>query len=94
MDLQFLGLDVDQDVTGLMDKITCLAAPYIPFDGMNEAGVSCGIYMTYQGPDASVATAQDTEKPDITSTTLLRLILDYAGYCGGSGGAGGSLRPA
>lgn len=78
VDLQFLGLDVDQDVTGLMDKITCLAAPYIPFDGMNEAGVSCGIYMTYQGPDASVATAQDTEKPDITSTTLLRLILDYA----------------
>ena len=31
VDLQFLGLDVDQDVTGLMDKITCLAAPYIPW---------------------------------------------------------------
>lgn len=78
VDLQFLGLSVDQDVTGLMDKITCLAAPYIPFDGMNDAGVSCGIYMTYQGPDESISTCQDTEKPDITSTTMLRLILDYA----------------
>ncbi len=79
VDLQFLGLSVDEDITGLMDKITCLAAPYIPFDGMNDAGVSCAIYMTYQGPDGSVSTGQDTDKPDITSTTMLRLILDYAG---------------
>lgn len=79
VDLQFLGLSVDEDITGLMDKITCLAAPYIPFDGMNEVGVSCGIYMTYQGPGDSVSTHQNTDKPDITSTTMLRLILDYAG---------------
>ena len=79
VDLQFLGLSVDEDITGLMDKITCLAAPYIPFDGMNDAGVSCAIYMTYQGPDGSVSTNQNTDKPDITSTTMLRLILDYAG---------------
>ncbi len=77
VDLQFLGLDVDQDVTGLMDKITCLAAPYIPLDGLNDAGVSCGIYMTYQGEE-TVATDQNTDKPDLTSTTMLRLILDYA----------------
>ena len=79
VDLQFLGLSVDEDITGLMDKITCLAAPYIPFDGMNDAGVSCAIYMTYQGPADSVSTNQNTDKPDITSTTMLRLILDYAG---------------
>ncbi len=78
IDLQFLGIDVDKDVTSLIDKITCLAAPYIPFDGMNDAGVSCGIYMTYQGPEESISTNQDSEKPDITSTTMLRLILDYA----------------
>lgn len=77
IDLQFLGIDVDQDVTSLMDKITCLAAPYVPLDGVNDAGVSCGIYMTYQG-EKTVPTDQDTEKPDLTSTTLLRLILDYA----------------
>lgn len=78
VDLQFLGIDVDQDMTVLMDKVICLAAPYTPLDGVNDAGVSCGIYMTYQGGDETVATSQDTDKPDFTSTTLLRLILDYA----------------
>lgn len=78
VDLQFLGIDVDQDMTGLMDKVICLAAPYAPLDGINDAGVSCGIYMTYQGGEETVATSQDTDKPDFTSTTLLRLILDYA----------------
>ena len=78
VDLQFLGIDVDQDMTGLMDKVICLAAPYAPLDGVNDAGVSCGIYMTYQGGEETVATSQDTDKPDSTSTTLLRLILDYA----------------
>lgn len=78
VDLQFLGIDVDQDMTSLMDKVICLAAPYAPLDGVNDAGVSCGIYMTYQGGDETVATSQETDKPDFTSTTLLRLILDYA----------------
>ena len=78
VDLQFLGIDVDKNVTGLMDKITCLAATYAPLDGINDAGVSCGIYMTYQGGEKTVATDQNTDKPDLTSTTLLRLILDYA----------------
>ena len=78
VDLQFLGLDVEKNVEGLANRITCLAAPYIPLDGINDAGVACGIYMTYQGGDA-VPTDQQTDRPDITSTTLLRLILDYAG---------------
>lgn len=78
VDLQFLGIDVDSNVKGFMNKVTCLAAPYAPMDGINDAGVSCGIYMTYQGGGETVATNQDTDKPDFTSTTLLRLILDYA----------------
>ena len=77
-DLQFLGLDVNKNPDHLMDKITALAAPYIPLDGINDAGVSCGIYMTYQGGAQTVPTNQDTQRPDFTSTTLLRLILDYA----------------
>lgn len=77
VDLQFLGIDVDKNVEGLMEKITCLAATYAPLDGINDAGVSCGIYMTYQGEE-TVPTNQNTDKPDFTSTTLLRLILDYA----------------
>lgn len=78
VDLQFIGMDVDKDVEGLMNKITCLAAPYAPLDGMNSAGVSCGIYMSYQG-ETTVPTDQNTDKPDLTSTTMLRMILDYAG---------------
>ena len=78
VDLQFLGIDVNQNVEGLMNKITCLAAPYAPLDGINDAGVSCGIYMTYQGGEETISTDQNTDKPDFTSTTLLRLILDYA----------------
>ncbi len=77
VDLKFLGIDVDKGIEGLMDKVTCLAAAYAPLDGINDAGVSCGIYMTYQGEE-TVPTDQNTDKPDITSTTLLRLILDYA----------------
>lgn len=77
-DLQFLGLDVEKNMSGLMDKVTALAATYTPLDGINDAGVSCGIYMTYQGGEKTVPTDQNTDKPDFTSTTLLRLILDYA----------------
>ena len=85
VDLQFLGMETDRDVEGLMNKITCLAAPYAPLDGMNEAGLSCGIFMSYQGgekdeqgEEITVATDQQTDKPDITSTTMLRLVLDCA----------------
>ena len=77
VDLQFLGMDVDKNVEGLMNKITCLAAPYAPLDGINDAGIACGIYMSYQG-ETTIPTDINTEKPDLTSTTLLRLILDYA----------------
>ena len=78
VDLQFLGIDVDRNLEGMMNRIICLAAPYAPLDGINDAGVSCGIYMSYQGGEETVPTSQDTDKPDFTSTTLLRLILDYA----------------
>lgn len=76
VDLGLLGLN--GDVTTLMQKITCLAAVYAPLDGLNDAGVACGVYMTYQGGDKVAATAQNTEKPDFTTTTFLRLVLDYA----------------
>ena len=79
-DLQFVGIKDGAYVDSLMDKILCLAAAYTPLDGINEAGVSCGIYMSYQGEEGEVvATNQLTEKPDLTSTTMLRMILDYAG---------------
>lgn len=85
VDLNYVGMSPDEDVSGLMNKITCLAAPYAPLDGMNEKGVSCGIYMSYQGDirddenRPTVPTDQRKEgKDNITSTTMLRLVLDYA----------------
>lgn len=78
VDLQFLGITDGRYLDSLMDKIICLAAPYVPLDGINEKGVSCGIYMSYQGSDRGTATNQNTSRPDLTSTTMLRMILDYA----------------
>lgn len=81
VDLQFLGITDGVELTSIMQKALCLAAPYAPLDGINDAGVSCGIYMSYQGDSDGtvVSTNQTTDKPDLTSTTMLRMILDYAG---------------
>ena len=78
IDLSFLGLDADKDVETIGQKFLTLAAPYVPLDGINDAGVACGIFMSYQGEGKGTPTDTQTDRPDITSTTLLRLILDYA----------------
>ena len=78
IDLSVLGLDADKDVETIGQKFLTLAAPYVPLDGINDAGVACGIFMSYQGEGKGTPTDTQTDKPDITSTTLLRLILDYA----------------
>ena len=80
VDLTFLGLPDGFPLDDTLKKFICLAAPYVPVDGINEAGVSCAIYVSYQGKDNKlIPTNQSTEKPDITSSTMIRLILDYAG---------------
>lgn len=78
VDLNYVGMDINTDVEGLMNKITCLAAPYAPLDGINDAGVSCGIFMSYQGEETVATNQQQAERDNITSTTMLRMILDYA----------------
>lgn len=79
VDLSFINISPDRNVDNLISKAYCLAAPYAPLDGINDAGVSCGIYMTYQGDSKNiVATDQNSELPDISPTALIRMILDYA----------------
>ena len=79
VDLQFIGIDQNSVPQGLMDKVLMLAAPYVPLDGVNDAGLACGIYMSFQGPEGNTPpTDQQTGKPDLTSTTMLRMVLDYA----------------
>ncbi len=83
VDLGFLGYFNAEEAVyldGLMQEIICIAASYIPLDGINEKGFSCGILMTTQGDneEGTVATdQQDSTKDNYTSTTMLRYMLDY-----------------
>lgn len=79
VDLSFLGVKAEDNPNTLKSKFNMLAAAYTPLDGINEKGLSVGIYMSYQGPKKEdYPTDQNTDKDDITSTILLRLMLDKA----------------
>lgn len=79
VDLSFLGVKAEDNPNTLKSKFNMLAAAYTPLDGINEKGLSVGIYMSYQGPSKEdYPTDQNTDKDDITSTILLRLMLDKA----------------
>ena len=58
-----------------LDEVKTLAALYAPLDGMNEAGLAVSVNMIQD----SAAIQQNTDKPDITTTTAIRLLLDQAG---------------
>lgn len=62
-------------ISGLLDdKSLAIAALYCPLDGMNEKGLCISVNMV---SDDNV-TSQDTDKPDLTTTTAVRLLLDRA----------------
>lgn len=57
-----------------MDEVKTIAALYAPLDGMNEKGLAVSVNMIQD----SDTIEQDTGKPDITTTTAIRLLLDKA----------------
>ncbi len=73
VNLSALGFSLEYEPNSLLDKLLCLAAPYIPFDGMNEKGVAICVNMVN-----GKAIDQNTDNIDLTTTTLIRLVLDYA----------------
>ncbi len=74
-DLDFLGFGDDYTPDGSMqERIQTLAAIYVPLDGMNEKGLIVADLMA--GDDEE--THQKTDKPDLTTTTAIRLLLDRA----------------
>ncbi|MGE5372409.1 MAG: linear amide C-N hydrolase [Solirubrobacterales bacterium] len=73
VNLAFLGYKGDYMPDQLFNRIQALAAPYAPMDGMNEKGLSVAILLLPDKP-----TNQQTKRPDITSTTAIRLLLDKA----------------
>lgn len=71
---------ITQNVSGVMgmalqaDEVKTHAALYAPLDGMNEAGLTVSVNMIQD----SAAISQDTGKPDLTTTTAIRLLLNQA----------------
>lgn len=57
-----------------LDQVRMLAALYAPLDGMNEKGFAVSVNMIQD----SESIDQNTSKPDITTTTAVRLLLDQA----------------
>ncbi len=61
-------------LSDLPDEAQAVICMYAPLDGMNEKGLAVSVNMI-QDPDSI---SQNTDKPDITTTTAIRLLLDKA----------------
>ncbi|MGN0156338.1 MAG: C45 family autoproteolytic acyltransferase/hydrolase [Lachnospiraceae bacterium] len=72
--LDFLGFEEGWKPEGMMNQMMALAAVYLPLDGMNEKGLCVADLMAGDKQE----THQDTDKPDLTTVSAIRLLLDYA----------------
>ncbi len=61
-------------LSSLPDNVQAIIAMYAPLDGMNEKGLAVSVNMIQDNATIS----QNTEKPDITTTTAIRLLLNKA----------------
>lgn len=74
VNLSFAGYSEDFLPDGsLFDKFLTLAAPFLPFDGMNEKGVAIALLAV---PEAEPP--YDSNKMTLNTTTAIRLVLDNA----------------
>lgn len=71
MDFLNLGLRMSEET---QMRLLSVAAPFAPMDGMNEKGLCVAVLMIQDSPGFQ----QDTGKPDLTTTTAVRLLLDQA----------------
>lgn len=72
--LDFLGFGQEWKPEGMTNQFMALAAVYLPLDGMNEKGLCIADLMAGD----KETTHQDTTKPDVTTTSAIRLVLDQA----------------
>lgn len=73
--LDFLGFGDSYRPDGsMMERMQTLAAIYVPLDGMNEKGLMVADLMAGDREE----THQRTDRPDLTTTTAIRLLLDRA----------------
>lgn len=73
VNLGFLSYDETYLPDKFFNRFLTLAAPYVPLDGMNEKGLAIGVLQLMAEP-----TKQVTDKIDITTTAMIRLVLDKA----------------
>jgi len=74
VDIFYLGYAQNADLTTLSSRQALLAAPFLPFDGMNEKGVAIGIMAV-----PYVQLPYDPVKKSLEDLQVVRLVLDYAG---------------
>ncbi|MGN0235453.1 MAG: linear amide C-N hydrolase [Paludibacteraceae bacterium] len=73
--MEFLGLPADwQPSENAIENMAAIAAIYVPMDGMNEKGLCVADLIDLDGEQVN----QDTDKPDITTVSGIRLLLDKA----------------
>ena len=74
VNLSFAGYSQDKLPSGINPKsFLALAAPYLPFDGMNEKGVAIALLAV---PETHLE--KDVDKLTLNTTTAIRLVLDKA----------------
>ena len=74
VNMDFIRSDYGAGLSLLPDEVRTLIALYAPLDGMNEEGLAVSVNMIQ---DSDVI-SQDTGKPDLTTTTAIRLLLNQA----------------
>lgn len=74
VNLAFAGYTADNLPDGMrLQSFLTLAAPFLPFDGMNEKGLAIALLAV---PEANPG--YDQNKITLNTTTAIRLMLDYA----------------
>jgi hypothetical protein len=80
VDLEFIGISPEASKNladlPLLERIALLSAPSMPFDGMNEYGLTVG--MAAVPGDYKEHASYDPSKPTIGSIGIIRQILDHA----------------
>ena len=74
VNMDFIKSGTGLSLNLLPDNIKTIAALYAPLDGMNENGLCVAVNMIQD----SDTIEQNSNKPDITTTTAIRLLLDKA----------------
>ena len=70
-DMSHFGYSIEKLPDSFAGKLSCLASIYAPVDGMNEKGLCTSIMAL-----PKQAAHQDTDKPDVGTTIIMRLWLD------------------